>query len=301
MLLVDPIITEAYLTKHYANDDLHVILLDHPDRGEHRIPVPSLTSMAPLPSDSSQWSSINQRASDMSLYDEILSIYAEIDHGATADPRTCLAACRHIILTMWKGYLRFRELEYIRFNDSSNFGKPLDNLHGWFHTWDTSWRAEAFHSLLYQQLATSSIATGLRNAMRVFGVEAPDTVVDKREKEDWHALQLSVTSLREQLANLINGYSQEASIQESKTSNYQARSVGRLTSLATILVPFSVTAALFSMGGDFQAGQSLFWVFWVIAIPIAAVLYLGISFYERKTFSRDKGEVRVADNAHGIV
>ncbi|MCJ1402414.1 hypothetical protein MMC11_005634 [Xylographa trunciseda] len=195
----------------------------------------------------------------------------------------------------------FRELEYIRFSDSSNFGKPLGNLHGWFHTWDTSWRAEAFHSLLYQQLATGSVANGSRHAMRVFGVEATDTVVDTREKEDWQALQLSVTSLKEQLANLISGYSQEASIQESKTSNYQARSVGRLTSLATILVPFSVTAALFSKGGYFQDGQSLFWVFGVIAIPIAAVLYLGISFYERKKFDRDKKETRVADDTHGIV
>jgi len=301
VLLVDPVITEAYLTKLYANNDLHVILLDHPSRGDNRIPIPSITSMDPLPLEPTHWSSMDQKTSNMSLYDDILSVYTQLDHGATADPRTCLAACRHIILAMWKGYLRFRELEYIRFSDSSNFSKPLDNLHGWFHTWDTSWRAEAFHSLLYQQLATSLIANGTRHAMRVFGVEATVTVVDERQREDWQALQLSVTSLKEQLANLISGYSQEASIQESKTSNYQARSVGRLTSLATILVPFSVTAALFSMGGDFQAGHSLFWVFWVIAIPIAAVLYLGISFYEHKTFDRDKGETRVADNAHGIV
>ena len=298
MLLVDPVITEAYLIKSDANDDPDVILLDHPDKGNNRIPVPSLTSMDPLPSESSHWSSVNQNTSNMSIYDDILSVYAKLDHGANDKPTTCLAACRHIILARWKGYLRFRELEYIRFHDSSNFGKPLDNLHGWFHTWDTSWRTEAFHSLLYQQLVTSSITNGIRHAMRVFGVEATDAGVDEREREDWQALQLSVTSLKEQLANLISGYSQEASIQESKTSNYQARSVGRLTSLATILVPFSVTAALFSMGGDFQAGQSLFWVFWVIAIPIAAVLFLGISFYER---NRDEGETRVADNTHGIV
>ena len=302
MLLVDPVITEAYLTDYFAdNGEPHVILLDHPDSGEKRIPVPYLLSMDPLPSDSSQWGNINQNTCNASMYDNIISIFTNLNHGVNNDPRTCVAACRHIALTMWKAYLRAQELEYIRFSDTSNFGKPLDNSHGWFHTWDTSWRTEAFHSLLYQQVAASSIANGIRNAMRVFLVESKDTVVDPAEVEEWQALQLSVTSLKEQLANLISGYTQEASIQESKASNYQARSVGRLTYLATILVPFSVTAALFSMGGDFQAGQSLFWVFWVIATPIAAVLYFGILLLERKTSERDKRETLVPDNIHGVV
>ena len=301
MLLVDPVITEAYLTKLYADNDVHVILLDHPDSGYNRIPVPSVISMDPLPLDSSHWASVSQTTCNMSIYDNIISMYTKLDHGVADDPRTCVAACRQLTLTMWKAFLGFREIEYIRFSDNLNFGKPLDNLHGWFHTWDTSWRVEAFHSLLYQQLAAGSIVRGVRHAMRIFSVEATDTVVDEREREEWEALLLAVASLKEELANLINGYTQEASIQESKTSNYQARSVGRLTSLATILVPFSVTAALFSMGGDFQAGQSLFWVFWVIATPIAAILYFGISFYERKTFNRNRGETRVADNTQGIV
>jgi hypothetical protein len=291
VLLVDPLITEAYLLNSPPNSDPHVILLDHPDTGEKRIPVPSLTLMDPLPSESSQWAGVAQGTCNSSMYDNIISMYRNTDFKIKDnDTRTCVAACRHISLVLWKAYLRSQELEYIRFNDLSNFGKPLDNSHGWFHTWDTSWRTEAFHGLLYQQLAASTIANGVRNSMRVFEVEAAETVVESFEKEEWQALQLAVASLKEQLANLISGYTQEASIQESKASNYQARSVGRLTYLATILVPFSVTAALFSMGGDFSAGQSLFWVFWVIATPIAAFLYIGILLLERKTFDKNKGD-----------
>jgi Mg2+ and Co2+ transporter CorA len=51
---------------------------------------------------------------------------------------------------------------------------------------------------------------------------------------------------------------QEASLSESQIANYQARNVGRLTSLATILVPFSVSAGMFSMGGEYLAGEKNF-------------------------------------------
>jgi Mg2+ and Co2+ transporter CorA len=51
---------------------------------------------------------------------------------------------------------------------------------------------------------------------------------------------------------------QEASLSESQIANYQAQNVGRLTSLATILVPFSVSAGMFSMGGEYLAGEKNF-------------------------------------------
>ncbi|GME22366.1 hypothetical protein MMC19_006276 [Neofusicoccum parvum] len=47
------------------------------------------------------------------------------------------------------------------------------------------------------------------------------------------------------------------------------RSVGRLTALATVLVPFTLAAAVFPMSGDLAAGESRFWVFWAVAIPLA--------------------------------
>jgi hypothetical protein len=67
---------------------------------------------------------------------------------------------------------------------------------------------------------------------------------------------------------------QEASLRESQIENYQARNVGRLTSLATILVPFSVSAGMFSMGGEYLAGEKNFWVFWAVAIPMVWIFGL---------------------------
>jgi hypothetical protein len=249
--------------------------------------------MDPLPSDHLEWKNVTQKPCNMSMFDNMLSIYTHLDdHGVTKDPRTSTAACRRLSLIMWRAFLGFREREHYRFKKQMSFGKPLDKWHSWFHTWDTSWRAEAFQGLLYQQTASGILSAGIEDAMPLLGVGAKNTVVDDREAEDWIQVTNRIVSLKERLANLINGYTQEASIQESKTSNYQARSVGRLTSLATILVPFSVTAALFSMGGDFSAGQSLFWVFWVIAVPIAAFLFFGILILERRELKKTEPNLR---------
>jgi hypothetical protein len=35
-----------------------------------------------------------------------------------------------------------------------------------------------------------------------------------------------------------------------------------------------VTAGIFSMGGDFLVGQSKFWVFWAVAIPLVLIFSL---------------------------
>jgi Mg2+ and Co2+ transporter CorA len=43
--------------------------------------------------------------------------------------------------------------------------------------------------------------------------------------------------------------------------------VGYLTSLATLFLPVLFVAAVFSMGGEYAAGESRFWVFWVIFAP----------------------------------
>lgn len=48
----------------------------------------------------------------------------------------------------------------------------------------------------------------------------------------------------------------------------QSLSAGYLTPMAIIINPVSLIAAMFSMGDDFAAGESLFWVFWVKAVPV---------------------------------
>ncbi|KAF7957383.1 hypothetical protein EAE96_002968 [Botrytis aclada] len=46
------------------------------------------------------------------------------------------------------------------------------------------------------------------------------------------------------------------------------QSINRVTYLGGVLLPFSIVAAIFSMGGNFQPGGNQFFIFWVIAIPV---------------------------------
>ncbi|KAJ8064161.1 hypothetical protein OCU04_006513 [Sclerotinia nivalis] len=46
------------------------------------------------------------------------------------------------------------------------------------------------------------------------------------------------------------------------------QSINRVTYLGGVLLPFSIIAAIFSMGRNFQPGGDQFFIFWVIAIPV---------------------------------
>ncbi|UKZ66940.1 uncharacterized protein TrAtP1_008105 [Trichoderma atroviride] len=59
---------------------------------------------------------------------------------------------------------------------------------------------------------------------------------------------------------------------QTAAANRMARSSGQLTKIATIIVPCTFVASIFSMGGDFAAGESLFYVYWIISVPITVGL-----------------------------
>jgi len=76
---------------------------------------------------------------------------------------------------------------------------------------------------------------------------------------------------------LLTTYVQEALIHESRVANRQARNVGRLTALATILVPISFSAAIFSIGVEYLTGESKFWIFWAVSLPVVLVFTLFVT------------------------
>ncbi|KAK0647672.1 hypothetical protein DIS24_g7547 [Lasiodiplodia hormozganensis] len=124
---------------------------------------------------------------------------------------------------------------------------------------------------------------------------------DDRERQSWHALRSRAHALHARFAATLATYEQRAAIEQSVLANEQsvlsnkqsmlaneqsvlannqARSVGRLSALATVLVPFSVVAGIFSMSGRFAAGEDLFWVFWILAVSFSGG-FVGWLFFER--------------------
>lgn len=93
------------------------------------------------------------------------------------------------------------------------------------------------------------------------------------------------------------------SIEETKKQMANARDVSRITYLAFIYIPFSFAAALLSMNEDFPTGQAtVYWVFFVIAVPITAFSLLLAIFWEsiQKLFER-RPKPKRGDNVEGTV
>jgi Mg2+ and Co2+ transporter CorA len=107
--------------------------------------------------------------------------------------------------------------------------------------------------------------------MDALGISDTSQTTEKWEAEAWKSLENTLLTLKRRLDIMLEAYTQFVSIHESTFGNQQARQVGYLTSLATLLIPASSIAAIFSMDGEFAAGQAHFWVFWTMSLPIVLV------------------------------
>jgi hypothetical protein len=63
-------------------------------------------------------------------------------------------------------------------------------------------------------------------------------------------------------------------IVESRRSFLETTNVSRLTYLALVFVPLTFVSSLFSMAGDTAPGAKDFWVYFAVAIPVLALVFL---------------------------
>ncbi|KAK0709377.1 hypothetical protein B0T26DRAFT_403728 [Lasiosphaeria miniovina] len=143
--------------------------------------------------------------------------------------------------------------------------------------WTRPWQSRAFARLVHARLALEVITDGLRTNMDALGLlggafRGPDrrAVVEGWEADAWHSRRETLGSSGRRLDILWQAYSEAVAARESIASNRQGRQgrhVGYLSSLATLSVPVSLGATILSMGGDFAAGASRFWVYWAVAVP----------------------------------
>lgn len=70
--------------------------------------------------------------------------------------------------------------------------------------------------------------------------------------------------------------SQDDSGDQSSRDKESQRALDRVTYIGGILLPFSIVSGVLSMNEDFGPGHALFWVFWVVAVPLAVVAILVI-------------------------
>ncbi|KAI0503236.1 hypothetical protein F5B22DRAFT_662181 [Xylaria bambusicola] len=199
-----------------------------------------------------------------SIFDDIISLYQGRQYQSTADPRACTDIS-----------------EVVRKQYQMSVGSTTStiNYHVWLDkSWTQPWTEREFGGLMRAKSALESIKTSLSYNMDALGIGGQSSVGEEWEDKAWNSLQSAVTALKMKVDLMSEAYTQAISVRESIIANQQARQVGYLTSLATLFVPISFIAAVFSMGGDYAADQKRFYVFWAVSLPVAVVA-LSISFF----------------------
>ncbi|KAJ3536644.1 hypothetical protein NM208_g6636 [Fusarium decemcellulare] len=86
----------------------------------------------------------------------------------------------------------------------------------------------------------------------------------------------------------IDSYKQtKAANEQAAAANRTARSSGQLAKIATVAVPCTVAASIFSMNGDFAAGERLFFVYWCVAVPLTVALLSWVIQKDFEEWRRD--------------
>lgn len=110
------------------------------------------------------------------------------------------------------------------------------------------------------------------------------------ESNVWGLLDKELEIIEIQINQHMEEYAQRAALNEAHANrlqsfeankqtmaaNRQARSAGQLTKIATVVVPSTVVASIFSMGGEFAAGEKLFLVYWAISLPVTFALLVWV-------------------------
>ena len=106
---------------------------------------------------------------------------------------------------------------------------------------------------------------------------------DGQDDEDGKELLNVLTRLQrynekiESLTPIVTGV---LNVRQADISMRETRLVSKLTFVALVFIPLSFTASIFSMGGDFLPGNSLFWVYFAAALPITSII-LGLTWWLR--------------------
>ncbi|KAH8710026.1 hypothetical protein GQ44DRAFT_776862 [Phaeosphaeriaceae sp. PMI808] len=254
---------------------------------------PSFTSAAVLGSKSADWKNTENSPGMESMFEDILLLYPLTEYPLTADSNSCMDVCRRMVLSAWTARLRIAEAQIIQEQCIMSIGNMItgngvaDLLE---KSWARPWDPRDFGRLVRAKSALESIDWELYRNMDALKISKALTT-EAWEADAWMSIQKVVQTLKTRLDIISQAYMQAVSVRESVTANKQAQQVGYLTSLATLFIPLSFVAAVFSMGGDFSAGASHFWVYWIIAVPVAVVAcFLLFTKHGRRIVGNVSGE-----------
>lgn len=98
------------------------------------------------------------------------------------------------------------------------------------------------------------------------------------ESSRWRMLDERLIEIEESFKIYMTSFATRAEMQRSFAANRQARATTQLAKLATVAVPSTLVSGIFSMSGDFAAGERRFGTYWALSLPITVFLLLWVIF-----------------------
>lgn len=298
VVVMDPHPSHLVFTPDSNPDDPRIIQLENLDssyNAEYR--------EAMLDSAENEFTQPHER----SIFDTVAKAYDGAPLEFLDDPFSATFAVRNCIRAVWEQQVWWEESNVRglvwqnvwnhKISRSSRASEDLENR-----------MAINDHAMIeYQELmGTQGIVRRQRHSIRaiIYNFRPRDTYFLaektprfqeylKEETESWKFLDEKLQYAEEYLNSHMKMYSARSAMEETyeakmqswesmkqtkeanrqtAAANRMARSSGQLTKIATIIVPCTFVASIFSMGGDFAAGESLFYVYWIISVPITVGL-----------------------------
>jgi hypothetical protein len=215
------------------------------------------------------------------MFDDLKFLQDDQRHAVTEDPRSCTSISRKIVISMWIAFIRRRFLNLLNVStliSVNHSGTDFLNRASWAkREWSSTWHRGIFSNLVNARFKLDIVRSEVTGNLAALGLTQHTLNVDQNvdveewEKAGWESVIRLTLTVQQMVEIIMQSYSQAASIQETKTSNDLARSVNRITTLATVLLPISVISGVFSMNGDFALGAVNNWVFWAVTGPFLAL------------------------------
>jgi Mg2+ and Co2+ transporter CorA len=149
-------------------------------------------------------------------------------------------------------------------NDPSGIQSSLAKLHIWHH------KVPISSAILRDTQDTLS---------RDRPLVAKDSTDCMRElKDDVEHVYNEMGRLGQRIERIMALATAIASMEESRRAIQQNQNLGRLTYLAVIFAPLAFVSSFFSMAADLGALKETFWVYFAVAAPLSAVVFLIVDF-----------------------
>jgi Mg2+ and Co2+ transporter CorA len=235
------------------------------------------------------------------MYESLGSAHADVAIEHDYRPISGTAFVRNLVRAVWEEsiYRTEAEINDKLYEDRFQYGFYRDVKQTYT---ENDRNAQSYHSLIQKRIEVQFWREELKRTTYAFSMDIdyqrsqpqlPTKLTEARESRIWARLHEKLATMESTISNHTEAFSARAALEvsfaayrqaeESKhqtreaneqttIANRHARSAGQLTKIATIIVPCTFVASIFSMGGSFAAGEHLFFVYWAISVPITAAL-----------------------------